>query len=343
WWGRRREALLKIAAERGEAYVYDLETVRAAAARLRALRSVDRVFYAVKANNAREVLRAVGEAGLNFECVSPGEIARVKEVFPGIDPRRILYTPNFAPRADYEYGLASGAWVTLDNLHPLRHWADLFADRDLVLRLDTGHGAGHHRHVRTAGEHSKFGIPLFELDEARRLADAAGARITGLHAHAGSGILTPGNWRDTGRQLVAAAEDLPGLKFLDLGGGLGIPEKAGEAPLDLVAVDDGLAEIREARPECELWLEPGRYVVAEAGVLLATVTQVKGKGRVRYVGVSTGMNSLIRPALYGAYHEIVNLSRLGEPGAHVVTVVGPNCETGDRLGTDRLLPECREG
>ena len=93
----------------------------------------------------------------------------------------------------------------------------------------------------------------------------------------------------------------------------------------------------------EIWIEPGRYVVSEAGVLLARVTQTKGKGDVRYVGVATGMNSLIRPALYGAWHEIVNLTRFDVTGDQVYNVVGPICETGDILGLDRLLPECREG
>ena len=95
--------------------------------------------------------------------------------------------------------------------------------------------------------------------------------------------------------------------------------------------------------DAELWLEPGRFLVAQAGVLLARVTQTKGKGGMSYVGVATGMNSLIRPALYGAYHEIVNLSRLEETPTDIVTIVGPNCETGDRLGSDRLLPPTSEG
>ena len=131
--------------------------------------------------------------------------------------------------------------------------------------------------------------------------------------------------------------------MLDLGGGLGVPEKPGQKELDMTGLDASIAEIREANPQFEFWLEPGRYIVAEAGVLLTSVTQTKGKGAVRYVGVNTGMNSLIRPALYGAYHEITNLSRFGEPAEHVVNVVGPICETGDKLGTDRLLPDCREG
>jgi diaminopimelate decarboxylase/aspartate kinase len=103
-----------------------------------------------------------------------------------------------------------------------------------------------------------------------------------------------------------------------------------------------LSNVKTACPGIELWLEPGRYLVAQAGVLLAQVTQTKGKGDVRYVGINAGMNSLIRPALYGAYHEIVNLSRIDAPATDLVTIVGPICETADRLGTDRLLPPCEE-
>lgn len=343
WWVARRQALLEIAARSPAAYVYDLPTVSAAIARLKSLTAVDRLFFATKANNEPALLRRMYEGGVNFECVSPGEIARVQELFPGIDPARILYTPNFAPRDDYAYGLERGVWLTLDNLYPLRHWGELFAGREVFLRLDPGQGRGHHHHVRTAGAHSKFGIPLFELDEARALLADCGATVVGLHAHTGSGILTPANWVEVGKVLAEVAADFGQLRYLDLGGGLGVPEKAGQRPLDLAALDRGLAELKAAHPGLELWLEPGRYLVAESGVLLATVTQTKGKGKVRYVGINTGMNSLIRPALYGAYHEIANLTRWGDPVDQTVSVVGPICETGDRLGSDRLLPACAEG
>ena len=153
----------------------------------------------------------------------------------------------------------------------------------------------------------------------------------------------PLHWQRVAKGLIEVAGGLPDVRVLDLGGGLGVPEKEGDAPLDLAALDRSLTEIRAALPGCQLWLEPGRYLVSEAGVLLAKVTQTKTKSGARFVGIATGMNSLIRPALYGAYHGIVHLSRLEGPPAGLVTVVGPICETGDRLGRDRLLPETREG
>jgi bifunctional diaminopimelate decarboxylase / aspartate kinase len=109
------------------------------------------------------------------------------------------------------------------------------------------------------------------------------------------------------------------------------------------AVSESLARVKEAHPQYELWIEPGRYLVAESGVLLARVTQVKQKGDVQYVGLETGMNSLIRPALYGAYHEIVNLSKLDAPVEMNAEVVGPICETGDILGHNRPLPRTDAG
>jgi diaminopimelate decarboxylase/aspartate kinase len=343
WWLTRQEQLLEIGAAYSSAYVYDLDTVRDACLRLSSLQNVDRVCYAIKANNHPDILRTVEAAGLNFECVSPGEIDRVLTLFPDIDRKRILFTPNFAPRSEYEYGLAKGVWLTLDDLYPLREWGDIFSGREVFLRLDTGLGRGHHEHVRTAGVHSKFGIPLFELDEARQLAEKYQLSIVGLHAHTGSGILQSDNWQNVAETLIEVAQNFPELKILDLGGGLGIAEKPGQKALNMTNLDNSLAKLKQAYPQYEFWLEPGRYIVAEAGVLLASVTQTKGKGEVRYVGISTGMNSLIRPALYGAYHEIANLSRVNESAGHVVNIVGPICESGDKLGNDRLLPVCKEG
>jgi diaminopimelate decarboxylase/aspartate kinase len=343
WWHERREDLLRIASEQSCAYVYDRAALARSAAELKSLRGIDQLYYAVKANPHPEIIATFAGLGLAFECVSRGEVERVLEVLPDFDRSRILYTPNFAPRAEYAWALQSELTVTLDNLHPLRHWGELFRGRDLLVRIDTGYGRGHHDHVRTAGVHSKFGVPLFEIDELERVVAAVGARIVGLHAHTGSGVFDVRNWQEVGQLLGGLMERFPDARVVNLGGGLGVPEKPGQAPVDLAALQGVLDELRERWPAIRLWLEPGRYLVARAGVLVAQVTQLKGKGAVQYVGVSTGMNSLIRPALYGAHHDIVNLTRLGEPGTEVYNVVGPICESADHFGHERLLPPTAEG
>lgn len=343
WWRERRQALLDALGDRDCAYVYDTATAACRARSLLAMRSLAQVFYAIKANPHPALLQAIVAAGLGFECVSHAEVRHVLQTIPGIARERLLFTPNFAPRDEYRLALESGIRVTVDNPDLLRAWAGLFRGRDILLRLDTGHGHGHHDKVRTAGPHSKFGVPPEEFDELPQAAADAGATVVGLHAHAGSGHFEIAGWLDAARVLAAEAARFPVARVLNLGGGLGVPDRPGGAPFDLAAFDAALAEFRARHPRFALWIEPGRYVVADAGVLLARVTQTKGKGAKRYVGVATGMNSLIRPALYGAWHEIVNLTRLDEPADRTCTVVGPICESGDELGTDRQLPHCAEG
>jgi bifunctional diaminopimelate decarboxylase / aspartate kinase len=341
WWRGRREELLA-AGHQSPVYVYNLPTIRRRADGLASLSNVDRVFYAMKANANPDVLRTVYDAGLSFECVSPGEIALLRELFVDLSPDRVLFTPNFAPRSEYAEALQLGVHITLDNLHPIRAWPELFADQAVIVRVDPGIGKGHHHYVHTAGAESKFGVWPEELEELSRLCAAAGARVVGLHAHAGSGIRTPEHWAGTGAFLSSMLDQFPDVSVLNLGGGLGVTEKPGQHPLSLQQVDEHLAKLRAVRPGISIWLEPGRYVVAEAGVLLCRVTQRKTKGGVGYVGVDAGMHTLIRPALYGAYHHIVNLSRLDEPATERVHVVGPICESGDTLGYARHLPKCEE-
>jgi bifunctional diaminopimelate decarboxylase / aspartate kinase len=342
WWHARREELLELG-RCTPRYVYDIPTITQRARSLTSMANVQRVFYAMKANSNRGVLRALHDEGVGFECVSPGELNLVRELFPDLGGDRILFTPNFAARSEYEHACEVGAMVTLDNIHPLRAWPDAFRGQSVLVRVDPGQGRGHHEHVRTAGARSKFGVAPGELEELAALAEAVGARVVGLHAHAGSGVLAPGAWAATGLFLGAIAERFPHVRSLDVGGGLGVPTRPGGPGLDLVAVDQALGNVRRVYPNLEIWMEPGRFLVAEAGVLITRVNQLKRKGDILYVGVDTGMNSLIRPALYGAWHEIVNLSRFEEPTNTIATVVGPICESGDTLGRARRLPPTREG
>ena len=343
WWREQRAELLELAAVATPRYIYSLDQVRAQARALRTLTAVDRWHYALKANPHPAILTALHEEGFAFECVSMAEVAAVRATLPTLPAERILFTPNFAPREEYAQGLEDGVHVTLDALHPLQHWGELFRGREIHLRVDLGSGRGHHDKVKTGGAASKFGVALDQVEEFRALARRHDAKIVGLHAHLGSGILDASHWRSVYAQLASLAEGFGRIDSLDIGGGLGVPSRPDESPLDLVALAAALAEVKSAYPQFQLWMEPGRFLVADAGVLLARVTQVKRKGTVHYVGIDAGMNSLIRPALYEAWHEIVNLSRLDEPVDAMVQIVGPICESGDVLGANRRLPVCREG
>ena len=343
WWKRRRTELLDIADREAPCYVYDAETLLSTAHQMQTIEGIDRCFYAMKASHPRKLLQIFETVGLGFECVSPGELRYLSEVLPALDQDRILFTPNFAPCTEYVTGFAEAGHVTLDSIRPLELWPEVFAGQEIIVRIDPGRGHGHHKHVRTAGPQSKFGIIPDDLPQLRRLATQIGTTIVGFHAHVGSGILMSSTWPETASFLASLTEDFPDVRLLNIGGGFGVPERPGATALDLEELTQGLMQFRRAYPHLALWIEPGRFLVAESGVLLARVTQVKQKGTTHYIGVETGMNSLIRPALYGSYHTIVNLSRLGTPAAITAEVVGPICETGDTLGHGRRLPKTQEG
>lgn len=343
WWRRRREALLGVLGGEPAAFVYDLDTVTEAARSLKGLNAISRVHYSMKANPHPRLLATLRAAGIDFECVARGEVEWLLAHCPDLPREHILYTPNFAAREEYAWALAAGVRVTIDNAYVLERWPQLFAGHEVFVRLDTGVGRGHHDHVRTAGSRSKFGVQLSEARMLAGLAHAARVRIIGLQAHVGSGIFDVTSWEHTARVLTGAAAHFEQVRIIDVGGGLGVPERPEQRGVDLARLDALLLAVRAEHPQLEFWLEPGRYLVAAAGVLLARVTQLKAKAGVRFVGVATGMNSLIRPALYGAYHEIANLSRIDEPATELVNVVGPICESADVLGHDRLLPVTREG
>ncbi|WP_027079320.1 bifunctional aspartate kinase/diaminopimelate decarboxylase [Luteimonas mephitis] len=344
WWQGERERLLERAAEGTPAYVYHLPTLRERARSLLDVEAIDRRYFAIKANPHPGLLRALVAEGFGLECVSLGELEHVFATLPELDPARVLFTPSFAPRTEYEAAFALGVTVTLDNVEALHNWPEVFRGRTLWLRIDLGRGDGHHAKVVTGGAASKFGLPLAAFDafvaEARRL----GARIGGIHAHLGSGIVTPAHWREVYAELAGFADSVGTVDTIDIGGGLPIPYKPDAHPFDIAAWATGLAEIKAAYPRYALAVEPGRYLVAECGVLLAHVTQVVEKQGIRRVGVDAGMNALMRPALYEAYHGIHNLSRLDEGNEAVFDVVGPICESGDVLGAQRMLPAAtREG
>lgn len=343
FWQQKRQAILTTMQDGEAHYIYDLDTVKRQANKLMQLDQLDKVFYSIKANHHIDILTEIVNAGLGLECVSIQELHYIRQHFPNFSVDNILFTPNFADKHEYQQAFSQGVHVTVDNLYPLQAWPEIFAKQNILLRIDCGAGDGHHRYVCTAGSDSKFGIPIDEIDTCKQALTACQARVVGLHSHTGSGILTPNNWAANAKALSTVLEHFPDVTILDIGGGLGVVEKPGQSPLDLQAVNETLKSIKAAYPQLQLWLEPGRYVVAEAGALVAKVTQIKHKTNHLYVGINTGMNALIRPALYGAYHHIVNLNKLDQAATTRTTIVGPICESGDVMGTARMLPECEEG
>jgi diaminopimelate decarboxylase len=330
--------LHSLAAEHGTPlYVTDLERVRANAERLQAAFPDAHVSYAVKAHTGRAVLETVREAGLAAECAAAGEVERALAAgFSGDDVR---YTAVNPPAVDLDHvverwrdqpGLTvvAGARDTVERLR------DRGFDGRLAIRVNPGVGAGHHEKVRT-GANAKFGVPY---DRAADLvADAReGFDVVGIHAHAGSGI--SGDDLSAHRELVRRMGDLARevgpLEFVDVGGGFGVPYREDEPPLDLDAVA-GATRAALGDVDADLAVEPGRYVVADAGVLLTRVNTVKPAGGETVVGVDAGMTTLLRPAMYDAYHAIRNLDSDDE--GTPVTVTGPICESADVFCEGRPL------
>ncbi len=340
WWRGQRDVLLQLAAVRTPRYVYHRDTIRERAARLRAIAAVDRWFYATKANAHPAVLRTIVDAGFDLECVSPGEIDHALASCPDAP---LLFTPNLARRDDYLRVAATPALLTLERLESFAELGAALAGREVSLRIDLGSGHGHHDKVRTGGAKSKFGIGIDQLGEAVRLAQQHGLRIGVLHAHLGSGILDAAHFGRVYQELLALADQVASVRALNIGGGFGIAAHPDDSTLDLARVGELLATIKQAHPQYELWMEPGRYLVAEAGVLLARVNAIKQKYGRHFIGLDAGMHNLLRPALYEAHHPIMNLTRLDVAATMRADIVGPICESGDILGGERTLPQTEVG
>jgi diaminopimelate decarboxylase/aspartate kinase len=371
WWSTKRAELLRLvnqhSLQHDSLYVYSLQQLRANISALQALKSIDKIFFACKANHHLDMLKTMHAAGLGFECVSIQELKFIHALFPGLARDRLLFTPNFAGKLEYEEAYFYTEQVNLDNVYPLEAWPEVFKGKSVLLRVDPGEGLGYHEKMQTGGVKSKFGVSVEQMLAAVPKMKELNIRVVGLHVHKGSGIHVSAVWAKTAEFLCQFLPLFPDLKYLDLGGGLGIQYRDTDPPLDLQALDASVAALRASLPDgagqrLQLWLEPGRFLAAQSGVLLAKVTQLKTKPGRSFVGMSTGMNSLIRPALYEAHHDIVNLSRLPEhvqaageagriylntldPRTHsLVDVVGPICESGDVLGFARSLPsETAEG
>ena len=334
-------------------YVYEAARIRGAFDTLARAFAVDdlRIHFATKANSNPWILRLLRRAGAWADVVSPGEILMARTA--GFPPRRLLYNGNSASDAEMRTAVDQGVRINVESLSQLRRLGELAPGTAISIRFNIYVGGGHHSHVITGGPESKFGIDWEQANEAQAVAAAGSLRVAGVHCHIGSGVLEAERFVQAVTNLLTVARRFPGLEQVNFGGGIGIPYRREQQELAvdrlgalLTAEYERFCAEYGARPA--LCLEPGRFLVARSGTLLCRVTAVNQARKYLFVGTDSGFNHLVRPAMYGSYHEIEAVEpRAGEARPTVLT--GNICESGDVFTRDeegiepRDLPPLEEG
>ena len=315
-------------------YVYDRATLESAARRALAFPHTSglTVRYALKANSNHAVLGVLRDLGLHIDASSDPEVERALRV--GFAPERIMLTSQVPSRRLEEF-ITRGVLYNACSLHQLDRYGRAYSGRDVTIRVNPGLGSGSTNRVNTGGPGSSFGIWHEYLEDAKALAARHRNPIRGLHTHIGSGS-DPAVWTRVAQLVLEIAERLPDVTTVSLGGGFKVARVPGEHETDLVVVGrvvrDAFAEFeRRIRRALRLEIEPGTYLVANAGLVLASCVDVVDTGIGGYVfaKLDAGMTEVTRPSLYGAQHPIEVLAS-DRPRAAVV-FVGPCCETGDVL------------
>ncbi len=341
-------------------YVYDAETIRERARELKAAFVPRfprlRLRYALKANTNVEIVKLLLAEGLAPEVVSEGE-ARAA-LLAGARGSDILFTSSSKSPSEIEFALGNDVLLNADNLDELGQISAaatrLGKTARISFRINPGVDPDTLHQINTGIPESKFGVHL-DGGNARTAYETAkslpGVVPEGIHCHIGSQITDPAGYEETARKMLAFVRELKDelgirLSFVDLGGGLGIPFRDGETVMTAEGLAAALKPIWEEEVallgyEPELWIEPGRFLVAQAGVLVARVNSVKTTPVKTFVNVDAGFNTLLRPALYGAEHRVRVVGKTAAP--MTLDVAGDVCETGDILAEARLLPRPEAG
>jgi diaminopimelate decarboxylase len=311
-----------------------------------------RIYYAAKANTNLTVLRILQSEGAYLDTVSPGEV--FMGLSSGFTPDRLLFTGTSVRNDELKMLADANITVNVDSISELERLLKFTVPQVISVRVNPEVGAGHHSHCITAGPESKFGLWEEETIQAYAIAQRARVERFGMHMHIGSGILELEPYVLAVEKLLSIAKrvhDEVGIdfEFIDIGGGLGVPYKPEDKELDLtefVSKVVGLfkSKVKEyglGKPF--LCVEPGRYLVCDASILLTTVNTVKATPSRKFVGVDAGFNTLMRPTMYGSYHQILVANKLNAADKETYDVVGPICESGDALAKDRALPLVEEG
>lgn len=307
--------------------------------------------YSIKANSNLEILKIVREEGLHADAMSPGEIQVL--LTAGFKPEELLFVTNNVSSAEMKFAIDRDVLISVDSLSQLKQYGRLNPGGKVAIRFNPGVGAGHHEKVVTAGKNTKFGVNLDMINEVKAILSEYGLKLAGINQHIGSLFMEATPYMEGVKSLLRIAEQFEDLEFVDMGGGFGIPyhKQDGQERLDLADTGRKLTAILEKwaaahNPNIRIKMEPGRYVVAECGVLLGTVHAVKQNGPKNYIGTDVGFNVLIRPAMYDSHHDIEfyrNDAVVKTEQTVAASVVGNICETGDIIAKDRELPAAKEG
>ncbi|HEU4889292.1 MAG TPA: diaminopimelate decarboxylase [Thermoanaerobaculia bacterium] len=323
-------------------YIYDAAVIRRQIGNVRgAFAGLPfQPFYAMKANSNLSLLRLVREQGFGCDAVSPGEIHLAMRA--GFAGEGIWFTCSNVSDDDLRAIPDPRIVINVNSVAEIDRIVALGLPNPIALRVNPPVGAGHHADVVTAGDSVKFGIDVAEIGTARMLVEDSGRRVVGLHAHIGSGVDDIAPLLDAARCLLELAPLFKHLRWLNFGGGISTPYRPGDAEFPIAQYGRELTALagpllRERN--LTAILEPGRYLVAESGTLLARVTSKRISAGVEWIGIDTGFNHLVRPSKYGAYHHILNASR-GTNGSlrtdwdpkldrDELVVAGNLCESGD--------------
>lgn len=328
-------------------YVYDGQKILDKVALLKqAFSKVNlKIKYATKALSNINILKLMKKAGTGVDAVSIEEVKLC--LHAGFEPHEIMYTPNSVSFAEIQLAVEMGVMINIDNIPMLEHFGTFYGNSvPVCIRLNPHILAGGNAKISVGHIDSKFGISILQLKHVLKVVQAYDLNVIGLHVHTGSDILDATVFLKGAEILFDAAREFKGLKFLDFGGGFKVAYKPGDVATDILDVGDKVSEAfnkfcKEYGSELEIWFEPGKFLVSEAGLLLVQVNVVKSTPASTFVGVNSGLNHLIRPMMYDAYHDVVNISKVDGP-ERVYTIVGYICET-DTIAADRKLKEVQEG
>ena len=328
-------------------YVYDGASIQAQYTKIAtAFQGMKgKIKFAAKALTNLSILKLMKELGSGLDTVSIQEVHL--GLMAGFKPEEIIFTPNCVSFQEIQEATELGVVINIDNISVLEQFGHYYEDRvPVCIRLNPHIWAGGHSHIQVGHIDSKFGISVYQMRHVQRLIKASNIRVRGLHVHTGSDILDPEAYAQTAKIMFELAHQFEGLEFIDFGSGFKVAYQEGGNETDVFAIAKGLQTAydefcKEYGREIELWFEPGKYLVSKAGYFLTKANVIKPTPATVFVGVNSGMNHLIRPMLYQAYHEMVNLSN-PEGTKRIYTIVGNICET-DTFGSDRKLSEVREG